>query len=87
MSASFGNLDFGDYCVIEQKRYGVENEMYTYKVIGNGSANYWRGVPVDGNDRKNKIGDMCLVVKVICCGVSEEKVETFRLQDVKPLTT
>ena len=27
-------MKFGDYVEIEQKRYGVENEMYTYKVIG-----------------------------------------------------
>jgi len=76
-------LDFGDYCIIEQKRYGVDNEMYTYKVIGGGGqANYYREVPVDARNTERAIGDMCDVVKVICCGVCEEKVETFRLQDV-----
>lgn len=78
------NFDFGDYCCIEQKRYGAENEIYQYKVIGRGRANYYRSVPVDANDRENKHGEMCDVLKVICCGVSETKVETFREQDVKP---
>ena len=77
-------MDFGDYCVIEQKRYGVENEHYTYKVIGSGNANYYRQVPVDSTAPHNAHGDMCEVVKAICCGVCEEKVETFRLSDVKP---
>ena len=76
------SLDFGDYCSIEQKRYGVDNEMFKYKVIGGGRANYYREVPVDARKPANSIGDMCDIVKVICCGVCEEKVETFRLQDV-----
>jgi len=77
-------LDFGDYCIIEQRRYGVENEQYTYKVIGGGGrANYYREVPVDVCGPVKLHGEMCDVVKVICCGVVEEKVETFRLQDVK----
>lgn len=76
------SLDFGDYCSIEQKRYGTDNEIYKYKVIGGGNANYYRAVPVDGCEPHNSHGDMCEVVKVICCGVCEEKVETFRLQDV-----
>lgn len=76
-------MDFGDYCVIEQKRYGAENEHYTYKVIGKGKANYYVPVPVDANNTK-ATGEMCDVVKCICAGVCEEKVETFRLRDVKP---
>ena len=75
-------LTFGDYCWIEQKRYGAENEMYQYKVIGRARANYFRATPVDGRIQQNDSGDMRAVVKVICCGVLEEKVETFRLQDV-----
>lgn len=77
-------LDFGDYCCIEQKRYGAENEIYRYKVIGRGKANYYRSVPVDGAAPDNEFGEMCDVLKVICCGVSETKVETFRERDVKP---
>lgn len=77
-------MDFGDYCVIEQKRFGAENEHYTYKVIGSGRANYYREVPVDATAPHNARGDVCDVVMVICCGVCEEEVETFRLADVKP---
>ena len=78
-------FDFGDYCNIEQKRFGCDNEIYKYKVISAGSANYYRAVPVDGCAPHNIKGDMCEVVKVICCGVSEDKVETFRACDVKRL--
>ena len=74
--------DFGDYCTIEQKRYGADNEFYTYKVIGSGKANYYRAVPVDATAPHNDRGNMCDVVKVICCGVCEEKVETFRAEDL-----
>lgn len=75
-------MDFGDYCYIEQKRYGVKNEIYKYKVIGSGRANYYRIVPVDHCSPDAVTGDSCDVVKVICCGVIEETVQTFRLQDV-----
>lgn len=74
-------LRFGEYCMIEQKRFGVPNEMYCYKVIGSGQANYYRPVPVMFDGLSNS-GPMCDVVKVICCGVDETRVETFRLCDV-----
>lgn len=77
------NLDFGDYCLIEQKRYGAKNVTYRYKVISREETNYYKKVPVDANDSGNKIGDVCEVVKAICCGVIESRVETFRLIDVK----
>jgi len=76
-------LDFGDYCTIEQRRYGADNEMYRYKVIGSGRANYYRPVPVDGNGPDRCSGEMCEVVNAIRCGVDETKVETFRLSDVQ----
>ena len=76
-------MDFGDWCNIEQKRYRGENEIYLYKVIGTGRANYYVPVPVDANNTK-AMGESCEVVKCIRAGVCEEKVETFRLQDVKP---
>ena len=40
------DLDFGDYCLIEQKRYGVENEMFVHKVIGRLRSNSYVDVPV-----------------------------------------
>jgi hypothetical protein len=78
------NLDFGDYCTIEQKRYGAPNEFYQYKVIGRLRSNSYRAVPVDGCAPHNVRGEMCDVVRVICCGVLEDTVEKFRIQDVKP---
>ena len=77
------NLDFGDYCEIEQRRYGEENEFYKYKVIGRAASNYYRPVPVDARG-DYVFGDTTDVVKAICCGVDETIVETFRLQDVRP---
>ena len=77
-------LDFGSYCCIEQKRHAEVNETYMYKVIGRGMANYYRKVPVDSMEPNNTTGELTEVVKVICCGVDETKVETFRLQDVRP---
>ena len=80
-------MDFGDYCLIEQKRYGRENEMFLYKVTRGGlRCNYWRGVPVDARQRDHVRGEMSDVVQAIQCGVDETNVETFRLKDVKPNT-
>jgi len=75
-------MKFGDYCTIEQNRFGVENYKYRYKVIGASKANYYVPVPVDAMNKKGK-GDMVDVVKCIRCGVDETKVETFRLEDVR----
>ena len=87
MSSKEFNPDFGDYCLIEQKRFNTDNEMFLYKVIaGNMKANYWTPVPVtNAIGRKDKEhGEICEVVKAIQCGVIEEKVQTFRLEDIKP---
>lgn len=85
------NLDFGDYCLIEQKRYGTGNEMFLYKVVaGNMRSNFYRNVPVDARDMVSGTaelrGELCDVILAICCGVDERKVEKFRLQDVMPNT-
>ena len=39
-------LDFGDYCYIEQRRFGGPNENYLHKVIGRLESNAWVDVPV-----------------------------------------
>lgn len=83
MSDKFKGLDFGSCCTIEQKRYGVKNEFYQYKVIGVGESNYYRSVPVDARDSDKNIGDVVPVVRAICCGIDESKVETFRVEDVE----
>lgn len=80
-------MDFGDYCLIEQKRYGCENEMFLYKVTRGGlRCNYWTGVPVDARQKEYVRGDVSDVIQAIKCGVDETRVETFRLEDVKPNT-
>jgi hypothetical protein len=78
-------FDFGDYVTIEQKRYGVPNEIYLYKVVaGRRQSNVWREVPVQAGD-KQKIHDRIEdVLLCICCGVDETVVERFRVADVKP---
>ena len=80
--SSKNGLNFGDYCHIEQKRYGAENEFYRYKVINTGQSNWYRMVPVDGRSPDRVFGELCEVVRVICCGVVEDTVETFRIEDV-----
>lgn len=77
---------WGRYCLIEQKRYGVVNEKFLYKVINTFNSNAWSDVPVDNCDKEIKLHDHCeQVVNVICCGVSEDKVERYRLCDVELL--
>lgn len=75
-------LGFGDYCLIEQKRFGCENEMFLYKVIGQLDTNYHRQVPVNPHTII-VYGEIHESIRCICCGVDETKVETFRLCDVK----
>lgn len=78
-------VDFGDYVEIEQFRYGAENEMYIYKVIKRFQSNTYIDVPVKSpNDKECLHDDVVNVVSCVCCGVSETKVEKFRIEDVKP---
>lgn len=81
-------LGFGDYCTIEQKRHVGKNEMYTHKVIGRLNSNSWVDVPVQSpatetvHDTGGYLED---VVACVCCGVCEEDVRRYRVQDVKKL--
>jgi hypothetical protein len=75
-------LDFGDFVLIEQKRHGVENEWYVYKVIGRHHSNAWVDVPVQTPATTALHQDMEEVVSCICCGVSETEVRRYRLTDV-----
>ena len=76
-------LDFGDYCTIEQKRYGVKNEQYLHKVIGAFSSNTWVDVPVDGRAKETTHDQMENVVACVVCGVCETEVLRYRVSDVK----
>ena len=84
MSDSYG---FGDYVRIEQKRYGVENEMYLHKVIRSLRSNSYVTVPVDGsrnNGNEQLHGESVDVVQCICCGIDETVVKKYRTCDVEP---
>lgn len=78
------NIDFGDYVLIEQKRYGVPNELYIYKVInGNIKSNSFVPVPVQSPAKEVLHSESEEVVSCICCGVMETEVLKFKLSDVK----
>lgn len=77
-------LDFGDYCTIEQNRFGAPNEFYLHKVINRFRSNTWVDVPVMVCNEEVWHPDMEDVVSCICCGVQETKVFKFRLSDVLP---
>lgn len=78
-------IDFGDYVVIEQHRFGASNEWYLHKVIGSSRSVTYVDVPVTGV-RKEKIHihkDLVDVVSCIICGLDETQVFKYRVQDVQ----
>jgi hypothetical protein len=77
------DLSFGGYVKIEQKRYGVENEMYLHKVIGASESNAWVDVPVQTPAKEILHNKLEPVVSCICCGVCETEVLRYRIKDVK----
>lgn len=78
-------LDFGDYCFIEQKRHGAPNEQYIHKVIGRLQSNSYVDVPVQSPAKETSHpGGMADVVRCIVCGVSEDRVLKYRIADVQP---
>jgi len=80
--AALRKPDFGDYVRIEQKRYGVPNEIYDHKVVARLVSNAWVDVPVQ-SPAKESLHDECVeVVACICCGVQETDVRKYRLSDV-----
>lgn len=81
------DIDFGSYVQIEQKRYGVKNEKYTYKVIGKLQSNTWVDVPVQIPAIETIHKEMAEVVQAICCGVDETEVLKYRVEDLAKLTT
>jgi len=75
-------MNFGDYCTIEMKRFGVPNEMYVHKVIQALRSNTWVDVPVKSPTTEAIHKDMADVVRCVCCGVCEDKVLRYRVSDV-----
>ncbi len=76
-------LDFGDYCTIEQNRFGCDNEHYTHKVIGTLRSNTWVDVPVMRVATETIHDHMEDVVACVCCGVCEREILRYRLADVR----
>jgi len=77
------DIDFGDYVEIEQKRYGVENEMYIYKVIGYLKSNSYVDVPVEGVREERLHPKVVDVIACVCCGISERDIYRYKKSDVK----
>ena len=76
-------IDFGDYVEIEQKRYGVKNEMYTCKVIGCLRSNAYVNVPVESPGKESLHPEIVDVVACICCGIIERDVYFYKKSDVR----
>jgi hypothetical protein len=84
MTEARARLDFGDYVRIEQKRHGVANEIYHYKVIRKLRSNCWVEVPVQLPAKEVLHAETVDVVACICCGVNEREVLYYRVNDVRP---
>lgn len=75
-------MEFGDYVEIEQKRYGVENEMYTCKVIGCLKSNMYVDVPVESPREESLHPKVVDVVACITCGIIERNVCNYKISMV-----
>ena len=75
-------LDFGDFALIEQKRHGVQNEMYEHKVINSLESNSYVDVPVQSPATETLHDEIVRVIGCITCGVSERSVLCYRIKDV-----
>lgn len=76
-------MRFGDYVLIEQKRYEVENEMYVHKVVGCLKSNTYIDVPVEEPKKETIHSKTVDVVGCITCGVNERLVHRYKISDVK----
>jgi len=76
-------FDFGDYVLIEQKRYGVPNEMYLHEVMGQLESNYYVDVPVQSPATETIHDKIVPVVSCVCCGVCEKDILRYRTDNVK----
>ena len=75
-------FSFGDYAIIEQKRYGVENEMYVHKVVGTLRSNSYVDVPVQSPAKETLHSEIVDVVACVCCGVSEREILRYQSRDI-----
>ena len=63
--------------------YGVENEMYTCKVVGCLRSNSYVDVPVYSPEVEKLHPEVVDVVACITCGIIEKDVLNYRISDVK----
>lgn len=80
-----GSDVFGRYCLIEQKRFGVPNEKFIYKVVSSLRSNCWCEVPYKAASKEVRHDRLEDCVLAICCGIDETNVQRFRLADVELL--
>lgn len=83
--------DFGDYVRIEMHRYGCDNERYVHKVVGNLRSNTHVSVPIrhgSGGSGYDEVihGEIVDVLRVIQCGVVEDKVFKVAASDASITT-
>jgi hypothetical protein len=83
------HIDFGDYVEIEQKRYGVPNENFIFKVVGCISSNCFMEVPMQAGVRGNGVPHKHMehVLRVVQCGIDEEHVVRVKMSDCKYIGT
>ena len=81
--------DFGDYVRIEMKRHFGPNVFYLHKVIGRLRSSHAATVPIDhgldtgtGTDPIQLGGGMHDVLRVVQCGVDEERIFLVAEKDV-----
>lgn len=75
---------FGDIVVIEMKRFGVPNEFYTHKVIGQLRCNVFVDVPVQSPPTETlHAGEMADAVRCVVEGIDETVVRKYRVSDVR----
>jgi len=75
-------IDFGDYCIIKQKRCDCEDEEYLHKVIGKLNSNRYVDVPVQVPAREVTHDKIEEVVACVCCGADEREILRYRVVDV-----
>jgi hypothetical protein len=76
-------MEFGDYVQIEEKRFGVKNEFFTYKVVGTLRSNKWVDVPVYSPRTERLHSEMEEVIACIVVGIEEREVLYYRVKDVR----
>ena len=78
-----GSDVFGRYCLIEQLRFGVPNEMFLYKVVASLRSNCWCEVPYKTASKEVRHDSIEDCILAICCGIDETEVLRFRVADVE----